>query len=161
MGLITDLQAHNMRGCFLEISQNMHGFTCWWKVKNSCRTSSAIWDAKSWNAWSFIFEFKILFHEFSSTSVRYQIPLFCLNCQPVLDRQHKCIPARFSFLFFFFQLLTCYHDSVHCSSYLQVHVQSYILWSLSGRPVNNSVLLQSRQNIAKRKKTALTFQATT
>ena len=38
---------------------------------------------------------------FSSTLIRYQIPLFCLNWQPVLDRQHKCIPALFILFFIF------------------------------------------------------------
>ena len=87
---------------------------------------------------------------FSSTLIRYQIPLFCLNWQPALDRQHKCIPALF--LYFFFQLLTCCHNTVHCSSYLQVHVQSYILASLSGRPVNNSVLFYNQGKILPRER---------
>ena len=90
---------------------------------------------------------------FSFTLIRYQIPLFCLNCQSVLGRQHKCIPALF--LFLFFQLLACFHNTAHCSSYLQVYVQSYILASLSGRPVNNSVLFYNQGKILPRERKLL------
>ena len=50
MSLTTDLHELNMRGCFLDISQNIFGCTCGRQVKNNCRPSCVISDTISWCA---------------------------------------------------------------------------------------------------------------
>ena len=83
--------------------------------------------------------------DFSSILIHYEIPLYCLNGQPVLGRQHKYIPAVFFLFYFFFQLLTRCHNTAHCSSYkyLQTRVKSYIWAKLKDKQWSGTDTIRS------------------